>query len=155
MQEDVEKLENCEEFAVQKLREPKQLRINELSIGEEESKSTVNQLMVQIQDEFTERCQRLSMILKRQAVLGYPTFPVSLFVFRVHEVSLAAILSCSLTHGTHLVQQDTFFEDLSAPGEPSSALFCKYEEFSISFLRICTCGYRKNCWASWCIGKRP
>ena len=31
----------------------------------------------------------------------------------------------------------------------------KFEEFGISLLRICTYGYRKDCGASLCVGKRP
>ena len=50
----------------------KQLRVDELSIQEKESTSTLNQLMVQIQ-ELQEDDSR-----KRRAVLGYPTFPFSL-----------------------------------------------------------------------------
>ena len=46
-------------------------------------------------------------------------------------------------------------EDPLAPDEISSAPLWKFEEYGISFLRICTCGYWKNCWASWCLGKRP
>ena len=62
-------------------------------------------------------------ILKRQAVLGYPTFPVILWAFRVLVECLASILACSLTHGTHMVHQETFFENLPTPSEPSAAFF--------------------------------
>ena len=40
------------------------------------------------------------MILTRQAALGYLTFPVILSFFRVLVECLAAILDCSLIHGT-------------------------------------------------------
>ena len=65
------------------------------------------------------------MILKRQAVLGYPTFPVSLGVFRVPMECLAAILACSLIHGTHVFFffSGNVFEDLPAPSEPPAAFF--------------------------------
>ena len=48
MQEVVKKLKNHEEFAEQNGR-ARQLRIDELSTQEEESKSTVNQLILHIQ----------------------------------------------------------------------------------------------------------
>ena len=51
-----------------------------------------------------------STILKRQAVLGCVAFPVSLWVFRVLPDWLAAILACSLIHGSHLAYQETFFK---------------------------------------------
>ena len=65
-----------------------QLIIHELSIQEEESKSTVNQLMVPTSGTTKTRwlpwaVPEISLILKRQAVLGHPTFPVSLWVLRV------------------------------------------------------------------------
>ena len=60
----------------------RRLRIDELSAQKEESKSTVNQLMVQIQ-ELQDKVNSLidaksSMILKLRAALSYPTFPVNL-----------------------------------------------------------------------------
>ena len=48
------------------------------------------------------------MILRQQATLGHPTFPVILLLFRVLLENLAAILVRSLTHGTHVACQDTF-----------------------------------------------
>ena len=36
---------------------------------------------------------------------------------------LAAILACSLIHGTYLASRETFFEDLLAPSEPPAGLF--------------------------------
>ena len=90
----------------------RQLSIDDFSIQGGESQSTVNQLPVQIKRQkwmlwtFPEN----SMILKRQAVLGYPTFPVSLWVFWVLVECSAAILACSSLHGTPLVRQDTFLK---------------------------------------------
>ena len=60
--------------------EAERAKIDEHSIQEKESQSTVNQLTVQIQ-ELQDKVRTIpenSMILKRQAVQGYPTFPVSL-----------------------------------------------------------------------------
>ena len=34
------------------------------------------------------------------------------------------------------------------------SIFRNFEEFGIGFLRFGTCGYRKSCGTSWCIGKR-
>ena len=36
---------------------------------------------------------------------------------------LAAILACSLIHGTHQVHREPFFENLPAPSEPPAAFF--------------------------------
>ena len=63
------------------------------------------------------------MILKRQTVLGYPTLPVILWVFRVVVECLATILACSLTHGTCVVHWETLFKDLPAPNEPTAHCF--------------------------------
>ena len=77
-------------------------------------KSTVNQLMFRIQNYKTRwipwTMQRNSMILKRQAVVGYPTFPASPWVFRVFAGWLPAIFACSLIHGNHLGHQETFLK---------------------------------------------
>ena len=51
-----------------------------------------------------------SMILKLRATLEYPTIPVNPWVFRVQEAWQAAILNCSLLHGTYWARQDTFLK---------------------------------------------
>ena len=67
----------------------------------------------------------MSMILKQQAALGYPTFVVILELFRVLLESPAAILARSLTHRTHLVHQETFFENPSAQDEPTADVYAR------------------------------
>ena len=42
--------------------------------------------------------------------LDHPTFPVNPWVFRGPEEWLAAILACSLIHGTHWVPQETLLK---------------------------------------------
>ena len=79
--------------------------------SKEKSLSTVNQLTVQIQELQSEfipwTIPRSSLILKRQAVLDYSTFPVILWVLRSLEEYLAAIRACRMTHGTHMVHGET------------------------------------------------
>ena len=50
------------------------------------------------------------MILRQQAALGYPTFPVIRYLFRILLESLAAILARSPTLGTLLVHGETFLK---------------------------------------------
>ena len=50
------------------------------------------------------------MILRQQAVLDYPTFPLILWLFRVLSEILVAILARSLTPGTHVACQETFLK---------------------------------------------
>ena len=79
------------------------LRCDELSAQKGVSNSTVNQLMVQIQ-ELKDKVNSLRL----RAALDYPTFRVNPRVFRVPEEWIAATLAGSLIHGTHGVHQDTF-----------------------------------------------
>ena len=58
----------------------------------------------------------LSVILRQQAALGYPTF-------RGLVDCLAAILASRLIHGTHFGISGNVCEDLPAPSEPSAAFF--------------------------------
>ena len=87
LQED--RMRNLQEMKdLQKLRcteaeRAKHLRIDKISVQERESQSILNHLTFQIQ-ELQDKVNSLSdsreyfMILKLQAVLGYPTFPVIL-----------------------------------------------------------------------------
>ena len=50
----------------------------------------------------------ISMILRRKAAMGCPTFPVILSLFRVLLESFATILARSLAHRTHVACQETF-----------------------------------------------
>ena len=82
----------------------KQLRIDELSTQENESKSTLNQLLVQIQ-ELQDRVNSLSDSREfydpeTASSSGSPHVPSQ----------PAAILACSLIHGTHLAYQETFLK---------------------------------------------
>ena len=90
----------------------RRLKYDELSTQQKENPSTVNQLMVQIQElqdkvnslndakEFCDPdCEQLWIIPRSQS---------KPWVFRDPEVCLAAILACSVIHGTHWVHQETF-----------------------------------------------
>ena len=119
------------------------------------SKSNVNgrieKFKVEIQElqdkVVPERFQRIfSMILKLRTALDYPTFPVILWLFRVLVDWLAAILACSLIHGTHLAYQETFFEDLLAPSEPPGGSIEKLEKYGISTMRACDLPIEQKNW---------
>ena len=81
-----EKLRNCGELAVQEAERARQLRSDELSTQKEESKSTVNQLLSQIQ-ELQDNVNSFNdaMIPRQRAALEYPTFPVNPREFRFQE----------------------------------------------------------------------
>ena len=80
--QEIEDLKRC---LVQKLRERNKWEPMTFLFKSKKSRSTVNQLMVQIQilRLILWTIPEWSMILIRQAVLGYPTFPASLWVCRV------------------------------------------------------------------------
>ena len=66
----------------------------------------MHQLTVQIQELLQDKVNTLN-----DAALGYPTFPLSLSVFRVLVGCVAAILACSLAHGTHVAHRETFLKN--------------------------------------------
>ena len=108
-------IEELKKFSCTETKRAQQLRIDELSWQEKESRSTVNQLTVQIQE-----LQDKTNPLNDSSALGYPTFPVILQLLRVLAEYLAAILACSLTHRT-CGTSGTVFEDPPAPNEPTAA----------------------------------
>ena len=120
----------------------RQLKLGEFSTQKEENFSTVNQLMVQIQ-ELKDKVklipwmmQKNSMILKLRAALDYPTFPANPWVFRAPDEWLAAILAVSLIHGTHWSISGHVLEGLPARGEPSSAFFENSKNLASSSCRL-------------------
>ena len=68
------------------------------------------------------------MILNRQAVLGYPTFPVSLWVFR-------AFVECCRDSFLQPGISGNVFEDLFAPSELPAAFFEHFKKPCVSTMR--------------------
>ena len=64
-----------------------------------------------------------SLILKRQAVLGHPTFPVSQCVFPSLRELISHDSCLQLDTRNSFGMSGDIFEDLLAPSEPSAAFF--------------------------------
>ena len=129
----------------------KQWRRDELYVQEKDGQSSVNQLVVQIQ-ELQDKVNYLDdsrhfLILKLQAVLGYRTLPVILSVFRVFVECLASILAYSLTHGIHMVYPGNVFEGLRAGGEPTTVCFENSRSLAET-MRARVSEYKESCYAS-------
>ena len=110
------------------------LGTDELSHQERESQSTVNQLTVQIQ-EWQDKLISLkfpviSMILRRQTVLGYPTFRVS------SEYS-AAILACSVTQGTYVFHRKLHWRSTWIELTDSSLLWRCKKSYRHTITNLC------------------
>ena len=103
---DCQEIEELRRICCEEAERARQLKIDELSIQQREYPSTVNQLLVQIQD-VQDKVNFLSdarTILKKRAPLEYLTFPT----LEYFEERSAAILACHLKHGIQWILQETF-----------------------------------------------
>ena len=142
VQQVVKKLKYCKEFAVQKLKELDHR--NSMRVLLKRKRITLQWISLWFRFRICKTrwipgvMQKNSMILKQGAGLDHPTVPVNPWVFR-----LAAILVCSLIHGTHRVQQHC--------GRSTCerwAIFStlpKFKDFGIVFLQIEAYEYGHNC----------